>query len=80
MVSLRPDQEKMLPREVRKPHADFLLNKQQHGKYWALRVCGSFKLSWAPVAAPSSLFIESSLFLALEACLGAVRELRSCPC
>ncbi|XP_039724603.1 uncharacterized protein LOC120607069 isoform X5 [Pteropus medius] len=35
MVSLRLEQETALPREVRKLHADFLLNRRLHGKYGA---------------------------------------------
>lgn len=36
MVSLHLEEETTLPRAARAPPAGFLLNKQQHSKYWAL--------------------------------------------
>ncbi|XP_020921661.1 F-box only protein 36-like isoform X2 [Sus scrofa] len=74
MVSLRPDQEKMLPREVRKPHADFLLNKQQHGQIqkvfgkevldYSLNLCqGKFDLL---VRMPDNIILQIFSFLDLD--------------
>lgn len=85
MVSLRLEQETAVPREVRKLHADFLLNQRLHGKYQVSGCStggsqtgrGSLKEPWAPVAASASLFKESPLFLVRAARMGAVREPRS---